>query len=66
MGREGITGRILSELLLFSLGSGLGILLVEDAKNAGGDLVVNNGFVVFSDDVDAKFLMKCRGLYNLV
>jgi len=57
--REGITGWILGELLLFRMGSGLGVLLVEDAEDTGSDLVVDDSLVVFTDDVDTEFLIKC-------
>ena len=40
--RKGITGWTLDKLLLFLMGSGIGILLVEDT---GSDLVVDDGFV---------------------
>jgi hypothetical protein len=57
--REGITGWILGELLLLRVGSILSVLLVENAENAGSDLVVDNGLVVFTDNIDAEFLIKC-------
>jgi len=41
------------------MGSGLSVLLVEDTENTGSDFVVDDGFVVFADDVDAKFLVEC-------
>ena len=59
---EGIAGWILSELLLFRLGSGLSVLFVENAEDTGGDLVVNNSLVIFTHDVDAEFLVK-RGWF---
>ena len=31
-------------------------VLVEDAYGAGGDFVVDDGFVVFAYDVDTEFL----------
>jgi hypothetical protein len=34
----------------------LGILFREDADDPSGYFVVNNGFIVFSNDVDTKFL----------
>jgi len=39
------------------MGSGLSAVLVEDT---GSDLVVDDGFVVFADNVDAKFLVECE------
>ena len=57
--RKGITGRVLGKLLLFRMGGGLGILLVEDTKDTGSDLVVDDSFVIFADNVDAKFLVEC-------
>lgn len=57
--RKGITRRVLGKLLLFRMGGGLSILLVEDTEDTGSDLVVDNSFVVFADDVDAKFLIEC-------
>ena len=59
---EGIAGWILSELLLFRLGSGLSVLFVENAEDTGGDFVVNNSLVIFTHDVDAEFLVK-RGWF---
>ena len=50
-----VTRRIL--LRLRSCG-GLGILLVEHAEDAGSDFVVDDGLVVFTDDVDTEFLKK--------
>jgi len=41
------------------MGSGLSVLLVEDTENTGSDLVVDDGLVVFADNVDAKFLIRC-------
>jgi hypothetical protein len=42
------------------MGSGLSVLLVEYAEDTGGDLVVDDGLVVFTDDVDAELLIKRR------
>jgi hypothetical protein len=56
--REGITGWILSELLLFRLGSGLSVLLIENAEDTSSDLVVDDSLVIFANDVDAKLLIK--------
>jgi len=58
--REGVTGRVLGDLLLLRMGRGLGFLFIEDAENTGGDLVVDDGLVVFADDVNAKLLINCR------
>lgn len=41
--------------LLYSR-SGLCILLGEDTHYAGGDFVVHDGLVVFTNDVDTEFL----------
>ena len=41
------------------MGGGLSVLLVEDTEDTGSDLVVNDGFIVFADNVDAKFLVGC-------
>ena len=57
--REGVTGWILGELLLLRMGGSLSVLVVENAEDTGGDLVVNNGLVVFTDNVDAELLIKC-------
>jgi hypothetical protein len=40
--REGITGWILSELLLFRLGSGLSVLPVENAEDTSSNIVVDD------------------------
>jgi len=42
------------------MGGGLSVLLVEDAENACSDLMVDDGLVVFADDVDAELLINCR------
>ena len=42
------------------MGSGLSAVLVEDTEDTGSDLVVDDGFVVFADNVDAKFLVECE------
>ena len=44
------------------MGSGLSVLLVEDAKDTGSDLVVDDGLVIFADNVDAELLIKCGGV----
>ena len=46
------------------MGGGLSVLLVEDTEDAGSDLVVDDGFVVFADNVDAELLIKCGALCN--
>ena len=63
--REGVTRWVLSELLLFRMGGGLGVLLVENAEDAGGNLVVDDGLVVFADDIDAELLIKCGCVVKL-
>lgn len=40
----------------------LSILLGEDADDACSDFVVNDGDIVFADDVDAEFLDEELGL----
>jgi hypothetical protein len=35
---------------------GLGFGVGKDADRSGGNFVVDNGFVVFADDVNTKFL----------
>ena len=57
--RKGITGWILGELLLFRMGGSLGVLLVEYTEDTGSNLVVDDSFVVFADNVNAKFLIGC-------
>ena len=39
------------------MGSSLSILFIEDTKNTSSDLVVDDGFVVFADNVDAELLI---------
>jgi hypothetical protein len=34
----------------------LGILLRKNTDNTSGDFVVDDGFIILSDDVDAEFL----------
>ena len=41
------------------MGGSLGVLLIEDTENMGSDLVVDDGLVVFADNVDAEFLIGC-------
>ena len=48
------------------MGGGLSVLLVEDAEDTGSDLVVDDGLVVFANDVDAELLIKCGVLCNYV
>jgi hypothetical protein len=57
--REGITGWVLGELLLLRMGGSLSFLLVEDAEDTSSNLVVDDGLVVFADNVDAELLIKC-------
>ena len=57
--REGVTGWILGKLLLLRMGGSLSVLVVKNAEDTGGDLVVNNGLVVFTENVDAGLLIKC-------
>jgi len=58
--REGTTGWVLGELLLLRMGNSLSFLLVEDAENTGGCLVVDDGLVASTGGVDAKLLINCR------
>jgi len=53
-----MTGRVPGKLLLFRMGSGLSVLLVEDTENTGSGLV-HDGLAVFVGNVDAKFLTGC-------
>jgi len=41
------------------MGSGLSVLFVEDTEDTGSDLVVDDGSVVFVDNVDTKLLIEC-------
>jgi hypothetical protein len=36
------------------MGGGLSVLLVEDTEDTGSDLVVDDGLVIFADNVDAE------------
>ena len=45
-------------MLLLRLGGGLSVLFVEDAENARSDFMMDDGLVVFADNVDAKFLIE--------
>lgn len=59
-------GREISEwwvLMLFGARGGLGVLFGEDTDDAGGDFVVDNGLVVFPDDVNTEFLVVTRDEY---
>lgn len=42
--------------MLFSACCNLGVLFSEYADDAGRNLVVDGGLVVFADDIDAEFL----------
>jgi hypothetical protein len=42
--------------VLFSACCNLGVLFSEYADDAGRNLVVDGGLVVFADDIDAEFL----------
>ena len=53
-------------LLRFRAGCSLRILLCEDADDARGDLVVDDGGVVLADDVDAEFLETVWTVYRPV
>ena len=46
-------------LMLVGLRTGgyLSILFREDADNSGGYFVVDDGFIVFANNVDTKFLL---------
>ena len=50
---------MLLELLLMLLGASgnVGVLIREDAYDAGGDFVVNDGLVIVAYDTDAGFLL---------
>lgn len=55
--REGVTGRVLSLLLLlFMACSVLDVLLRKDTEDTGSDLVMNDCLVVLANDINAKFL----------
>ena len=43
-------------MLRLGLGGNLDVLVSEDAYDASRDFVVDDGFVVFSDDINAEFL----------
>ena len=43
-------------LMVFCASRGQRILLEKDADDSGGDFVVDDGLVVFADDVDTEFL----------
>jgi hypothetical protein len=45
-------------LVLFGTSRDLSILFREHANCAGGDFVVDDGFVVFANNVDTEFLPK--------
>lgn len=47
-------------LMLFCACGGLCVLVGKDANDACSDLVVDDGLVIFADDVDTKFLNKMR------
>jgi len=40
------------------MGSGLSVLVVEDANDTASGLVVDDGFIVFADNVDAELLIE--------
>ena len=40
--------------------SSLSVLLVEDTKDTSSDFVVNDGLVVFPNNVDTELLIRCR------
>ena len=46
-------------MLLLRMGGSMGVLLIEDTENTGSDLVVDDGHVVFADNVSAEFLIGC-------
>ena len=41
------------------MGGSLGILFIEDTENTGSNLVVDDGLVVFADNINAEFLIGC-------
>ena len=47
------------------MGSSLGVLLAEDTKDMGSDLVVNDSLVVFPNNIDAELLIGCRCVMQL-
>ena len=53
--RGGSGGELLL-LMVFCASRGQRILLEKDADDSGGDFVVDDGLVVFADDVDTEFL----------
>jgi len=40
------------------MGGSLSVLLVEDTEDTSSDLVVDDGLVIFADNVDSEFLIK--------
>lgn len=44
-------------LMLFGARGGLRVLFGEDTDDAGGDFMVDDGLVVFPDDINAEFLV---------
>lgn len=53
-------------LVLLSTGSNLGILFRKNADGACGDFMVDDGLVVFADDVDTEFLGSCEGEVHIL
>ena len=66
MARGNITEYILNILLLLSAGNGSSILLVEDTEDTDSDLVVDDRPVVFTDNVDTKFLIDVGAVCSCV
>jgi hypothetical protein len=45
-------------LMLFGASGDVGILIGEDAYDAGGDFVVDDGPAFFTYDIDTEFLLE--------
>jgi hypothetical protein len=58
LGREGGEGRGI--LMRLYTGSELGFLFGEHAYHASSDLMMDNCFVVFTDNINSKFLFEKR------
>ena len=55
---EGVTRGMLALLLLFCTSGGLYILFSKDADDPSSDFMMYDSLVVFTDDVDTKFLRR--------
>jgi hypothetical protein len=49
-------------LTLFGVSGHEAVLLGEDAYDAGGDFVVGDRLVVFSDNIDPEFMLQVRNI----